>query len=458
MNKLYLPPLLNIHRSFQSSFKWTLAGSVLYESLKVFHCYLLMVFLSSENYGAMGSIFSFIYLMTYVADLGATNSLPAYIQIITKSRQRLSAFLIRYSLLPHLPIALGCASIATYFALTRFPLRPTLLIIPAIIIFEAVRTFLRMLLHTLFKSRHAVIIELIIFFAYIAATWIPTIIYKIPLTLNYIFSLHLIDSVISVTLFVFLILRQYTTTKDTDTTPLHLSFVTVLKARIFNYLLRVSRNLFTSNFLTPLFAIKFGLTSAGIFYFASMFANAIQSVVKSAIGYSGNALLANIKDADHQTKCEAFAILSTKLLTILAPPLVLILTNINHLVTLGTGNNLSGQTLGITMLFVTISFTEFFFILYEQFYVIEEAAQKLFIIKIIELGIFYSFITSNVVQSPVTTVAWLIAIRLVSFVIIATNAWIIWGIRLQPKSVRKIIITCAIIGGVINLGGFLFLQ
>lgn len=424
----------------------------MYETFKVGHCYLLMKAFSQEAYGAVGSIFSFIYLMTYIADLGATNSLPAYIQQITKSRQTLYRFLTHYTLAPHLPIIILSALAATYYAATNLPLKPTLILIPTIIVFEAVRSFLRMLLHTLFKSQAIVTIELTIFFAYLAATWIPVFGFGMPLTLNYIFLLHLIDSLASVALLSLLTIKAAAALPNgADGTHKKTSKLqTIMKSRLFNYLLRVSRNFFTSNFLTPLFAARFGLTSAGIFYFASMFANSIQAIVKSAIGYSGNALLGNIKDADHQTKCEAFSILASRLLGILAPPIFLIATNANHLVRLGSSTQITNQTIGLTLLFILISFTEFFFILYEQFYVIEEAAHKLFFIKIIELAIFYSFITSQITQSPIHMLAWLIVIRMVSFIIIATNAWFTWRIIMRPRGVRSYVIISILLGLSIN--------
>jgi hypothetical protein len=201
--------------------------------------------------------------------------------------------------------------------------------------------------------------------------------------------------------------------------------------------------MFTSNFLTPLFAIKFGLASAGIFYFASTLANAIQAMVKSVIGYSGNALLASIKESGQAAKKEAFNILCQKLIKLTAPFIIFLAINHKAITTLSSAHTVTSHTISLCLLFLIISFSEFFFILYEQFYIIEEAANKLFFFKLLELSIFYGLITSEVISSPVTTLIGLICIRFVSFTIIAINAYYYWHIRPNLKSNLSYLAGCA---------------
>jgi hypothetical protein len=82
--------------------------------------------------------------------------------------------------------------------------------------------------------------------------------------------------------------------------------------RASNYLLRLSRNIFAVHFLTPLFAFQFGLKTAGLFFFASKLAKIVSAVVKLSIGYSGNGLLARVKNQDLETKCAVFYTASLK--------------------------------------------------------------------------------------------------------------------------------------------------
>ena len=326
-----------------------------------------------------------------------------------------------------------------YTHVSNLQLKPFIIIIPLIIVLETIRSFLRMFLHTIFYAKHAVIAELIIFFTYTAVIWLPHLVLNQPITLNSIFIPHLLDSVITVVLFLGFAYRYYQTLPTTpQTEPLSPTLTKrIIVTRLFNYLLRVTRNMFTSNFLTPMFAIKFGLKSAGFFYFASVLANATQAIVKSAIGYSGNALMANLKDSPQQVKKEAFALLSQRLVAILAPIIILIACNYRGIIRLSATDSTTQYTLALSLLFLLISFTEFFFILYEQFYVIEEAANKLFFFKILELAAFYSVISSDAITNPVNTLLSIITIRLISLTCIAINAWILWKISLNISTNKK---------------------
>jgi len=433
-----------ILKQFSRSFRWTLSGSITYETLKVTHCFLLLKLFPATLYGSMGSLFSIIYLTTYIADMGATNSLPPFLHLFTVSRNAFRQFLIHYSLLPHMPIILVCASVATYFSVCKITHLPFLIIIPLVIILETIRTFMRLLLHTTFQARSAVIVELIIFALYLMSIWLPFLCFDYTMTLNHIFIPHLIDSTLTVIIFTFMLKRYYKTRSKTPSElPSNIS-KKLLRVRLFNYLLRVTRNMFTSNFLTPLFAVKFGLASAGLFYFASILANSIQAVIKSVIGYSGNALLANLKQEPQSIKKEAFQALCRKLTNIVAPVVIFLGVNYKTIMKLGASQHPTTHTIALSLLFLTISFSEFFFVLYEQFYIIEEAANKLFYFKLLEISIFMGLIFSSVITSPIATLAGLLAIRLVSFAIISINAYYLWHIKPQFKPNFWYITTCII--------------
>ena len=428
-----------ISKQFHASFKWTLSGSFVYESCKVIHCLLLMKCMPTAMYGTMGSLFSIIYLVTYIADLGATNSLPPFIHLMNKSQENFKVFLLKYSLLPHAPLIIGCAGVATYVAATKFTDLPFLWLIPSIIFLETTRTFLRMLLHATFLTKHVVSIEIAILIAYLAMTWVPVVIFNQPLSLNGIFIPHLIDSLVCVTAFVLLVRSYQRSLPNVPCTLEKTLPKRLLKTRLFNYLLRVTRNMFTSNFLTPLFAWRFGLVSAGTFYIASIVVNALQSVIKSTIWYPGNALLANVKEESQAVKMQAFTCINNKLMSLLAPVIIFIALNIDNIIKLSKQPSITNESIALALLFLLISFAEFFFLLYEQLYIIEEAASKLFLFKLTELIALYVMVRHSIITSPVATLIALIVVRSISFAIIATNAWSTWHIALRFYASRWVI-------------------
>lgn len=429
----------DIQKKFQSGFQWILFGSIMYETGKIVHYFLLFKTLSSIMYGMAGSLFSLIYLTTYMADLGASNSLPPFLHIFKQDKSIFKRFLLFYSLMPHLPILVICATGITIFIAYKFPsiCMSLLICVLLLVILETIRSFLRVLLHITFQAKRAVVTELVIFFAYITIIWVPYFWGKMPLTLERLFFTHLIDSCSSVICLLLLVKAYYVSlpnSNDGESSKFPAKFGRrLVLTRMFNYLLRVSRNMFTSNFLTPFFAIKFGVASAGFFYFASTLVNSMQIVVKSVINYAGGALLASVKDHSQSAKKEAFQTLSQKVMYVIIPVIVMLLVNHRSILKLASLSDPVSNTLVLSFLFFVISFSEFISVLYEQFYIIEEAANRLFFFKLFELVFFYSLIVSDIVTSSVIALLGLIAVRFVSLAIIALSAFQIWGVKLNFK-------------------------
>jgi len=421
----------DLYRQFNKNARWTLCGSICYESLKVIHCFLLLHLLPPTLYGLMGGLFSFIYLTTYIADLGLTNSIPPFLHIFAQSRAAFKRFLIRYSLLPHLPFIIVCACVASVIVWFRYPSAPHGIIVVSLIILETIRSFLRVLLHTTFHARRIVVTELSLFLGfYLLGIWLPYLIFRYPLTLYHLFIPHLIDSALCVGLFVWFSIRYYKTLPVVSEFHFPPSLPKrVISVRLFNYLLRVGRNFFTGNFLTPLFAVRFGLASAGLFYFASVTISAMHAVVKGVISYSGNALLANVKNSTCIVKKDAFNVLCQKLVRIVLPVVLVLAINYKAILRLSASHNTTQYTLSLLLLYCVISFADFFFILYEQFYIIEEAANRLFFFKLFEFVALYAVISSPLVSSPVIVLLGLMCIRFVSFAVIAINAFYLWNIK-----------------------------
>lgn len=441
----------NIQKRFLHGFWWNLAGSISYESLKTIHCFLLLQFLNAQVYGFVGSLFSIVYLATRIADFGATNSIPPFHNLFTRNKQNFKQFLTHYSLIPHLPLILAGAFIVLSLAIKKSDLVSPplyLFVLPTIVVLETIRSFFRQLLHTIFKSKVIVIAELIIFIIYLLVIWIPFL-FGTPLTLNLIFIPHLADSLLALIVFGYMIRKFY---HELPSGKLELPsklWKRLTFTKTHNYLLRISRHMFTSNFLTPLFALKFGLKSAGIFYFASTLASMVQAIIRSLVSYSGGALFANLKDSPQAEKKAAFNLLCEKLVHVIAPVIIFLSINYRAIIRLGSSANMTNVTLSLALLFLIISFTEFFFVLYEQFYIIEEAAGKLFVFKLLELAIFYGLITAGTNESQISTLLSIIVIRFVSFAIIAVNAYYNWRITPNFKANYKFLATSFLVSLII---------
>lgn len=443
-----------VYNRFRRGFLWALGGSITYEALKLVHLFFLFRLLEPSLYGTMGTILGSIYFTMYVADAGVANSLLPFLHLCLKSRQHCKRFLLRYCLLPHFPFIVLCSTVLIFVISARVNLSTLPFVgffIFGITILETMRTFARMFLYATFQARLTVTVEVSFFAFYVLALWIPYIVSSHLITLPYMFAIHALDSLL-VSCFFFYLLRQfYYTLPEMPSAYLADSQALILRnepskasvsmdlfpatlprrlviTRFFNYVLRLSRSFFSSNFLTPLFAVRFGLQSAGIFYFASMVASALYSVVKTSVGYSGSALLAHVKESSLAAKKLVFNELFNKLLYLVIPMATFIIINYHLIVQQNAQHSIAKTTVAFCLLFFFIQFTEFFFMIYEQFYILEEASGKLFLFKAFEMVMFFGFIVTANVASPLITLFGLVMLRLISLFIIAMNAFYLWRI------------------------------
>ncbi|MCB9493590.1 MAG: hypothetical protein H6679_04925 [Epsilonproteobacteria bacterium] len=428
---------------FKYGFKWTLAGSIMYEVVKSFHIFLLFSYMTHASYGIVGALFSLIYLTTYIADFGASNTIPSYASLFTQSRKSFVYTFVHYYLLPNTPFIILCTGLCTYIFLPKFLSTQSSMfwIAPCIIVLETVRSFMRYLLHTIFLNKQVVVIELTLFFLYKASIWFCFFVMGWTLSLELIFFPHFVDSLLCVLLFSVLTVRYVIRLPSTDLTDHDIdqirkaSISKTYAMRICNCILRFARHMFTSNLLTPLFAYKFGLKSAGFFYLSSSFAHSLQSIIRYSVGFSGNALLASLKQSPLSTKKEAFGMLCQSMVNLIAPPTLFLLINYHPIVRLSQRHEVTSITVSLSLIFLLITFTEFFFMIYEQFYIVEQESSKFLLIKLIELGLLYFAFEANPYATPFSILTFLIVIRCIVFAIIASHAFFQW--RLKPRFVTN---------------------
>lgn len=441
-------------QKFHKEFRWNFFGSIFYECIKIIHQVGLMCYLSSSLYGLIGSTFSMIYFSTKIADSGATYTLPPFFNTLIKNRKNFTTLLFNYFLGPQIPIVIITSYITLYLFKQwfnpSFNVIPYLIIIPVLVVLETLRAFLRYLLHFSFKSKLVVCCELFTFTLYVLGIWTGFFSGIWHLSLNLMLLAHLIESTCIVVLFVAFSYQLYRRLDAHESltippkTPQRF-----LHARIFNYFLRLSRELFSSNFITPLFALKFGLQTTGIFYFVGALMSSLQSIVKVSIGYSGNALLANVKDESGFAKTRAFMLLSEKTIKIIIPIVILLTIYGEKLMRFYPVETNIFSVFLLGSIFLIIFISEFFVILYDQFYIVEEASQNLFFIKIAEYLFYYLFVISNNNLSMIELLIRITIIRIASLGLMAYNAHYTWQIKPSFKTKKSYLISCLLAGIVI---------
>lgn len=425
----------NSKTAYSSLFTWNLWGSTVFELLKVLHNVIMLSILPGSDYGLIGTLFAGIYLAARFADIGAAASITPFFNLFVASKKTFRDLFCKRYILPVAPIIFIVGFLATIIAYKKcahVPFSPALWIVPCLVIGESFRSIFRQFLHISFKSRSIILIELIIFIGYLGVVWAP-IFFGFMKTFNatWIFVPYCIDSLVVITLFLCMVMRVYKglPEENSEESLLYVELVKRMwKTRFFNYLTIINRELFTSNMLTPLFAVKFGLKQAGIFYFASMLARSLYGIIRSTITYPGNALLAHVKNKNISEKREAFKLVSTQVILIITPILVCLGYNFKKLAAMSTSAHCSDTITMFSVIYFVITFSELFFILYEQFYILEEASAKLFMFKGIEIILFYGLIACNASLSPLLLLIGIILLRLFTFLGVALNGFYQWGI------------------------------
>lgn len=379
----------------------------------------------------MGYMFSIIYLTISIADSGFTHSLPPYLQTFTRSQQLFKKLFIPYFVAQFL-IFTGAACIATGIAHTTYPLLASpffTFIIPALIILEGVRASLRFFLHTLFVTQSTMMIELTLTTTMLAAIWYPYVTTGTPPTLTTIFIPYLVSSIIAVIALLANLYRTYQTLQvRTELPDDHTGlWYRITTTRILNFTaIHLAKQLFSTNFLITIFSATIGLEKTGALKCASYVADALRSIVKSTVGFSGNALLAYHKHATLAAKRTAFYWIGQKFYQLYTPVISFLATT--YLIFTIAPHQLDTiqSTIIYAMLFVGIGLMDHLFYMYEQFYMVEEQAAKLFYIRSIEWVLLSLVFHYHNPHNIIATLTLLILIRAISLSALIYHAYLHW--------------------------------
>ncbi|MBX9831278.1 hypothetical protein K2X40_04945 [Candidatus Babeliales bacterium] len=404
---------------------YALWGSTLFELMALAHRLALFALLEPKTYGYLVSILSIIHVGNHVADFGASNSIPALFNHFLSSKKNFRTMLFNVTLAPHLPLALATGFIVAFFAGSLFKSSATpqhQLMIMTLVVLETMQGFLRRFLYTAQKTKEVVCTELGLFLMRAGTVWFVYFALARQITVMTILYSHLLESIVMLACFIVLMRTLYAPLPEEDGSVPRAFDWSFVSTKFFNYLLRLSRNIFSTSFLTPLFAVSYGLECARIFHFAGKFAHSLLSVIKITVGYAGGGLLVKTQQDSAPQKASSFSQLNQTLLGVLVPALMLFVGNFYFMSGISTHIN----TCLLSLLFLLLSISEGFFILYENLFIINHATHKLFFLKISELGILYALVHFMHTSSPTFFLASIICLRMSTLALVAQHAYRTW--------------------------------
>lgn len=282
-----------IHRFFVRSIGWNALEAIAYHALLTMHHAALFMVLPRTEYGAVGALFSLLYLSIYLVDLGFDGTLAPFFHLWGASKTSARRFLIINILLTLSCIPLLLGGLFLFWYTTGYcptAMTPSVFCIMAflLVIKLTMRSF-KHLLYLLFENTLITTVEVSRLALYIAIIWLLFWRgYNLDATAR--LSPLIITSLLGLAIYASTLWYWYQRLPDNHSQPI--DWQRIAKVRFFSYSNAVGPLLFSSNFLVPLFAAQFGTSCAALLKFASTISHALTTTLYRAFAHSGRAVFA----------------------------------------------------------------------------------------------------------------------------------------------------------------------
>ncbi len=401
---------------------------------------MLYTILSGETYGVIGTLFSTIYLGIAVLDLGITRAIPSFINEFTISQSLFKKFLLNIVGLQALIFFAGGTIVGiiwhTYFITHHVHAQIPVAIILIIVMSEGIRMLLRVMLYNVAYYRITMIIDLLVMILYLMLVWIPYALHAQLPTCNSVFIPYASTSVLATSAFLWSLVVYKGRLSDEFRVMPHSIWRRIWHIRIQSYLLEISsKGMFTGNLLVTLFAIRGGFVSAGVLKCASYIADGLKGILHATIGFSGNALLANIKSHAVEYKQQAFSLMSRTGFSIIMYSSFFVILSWYTLINYQNTGSLASLLPPLALFLILNSF-EHMSSVYQQYYTMEEKLLPLLMIRAVELCAWVVLLTF--ITNSFYTLCGFLVIRIVGLCGIGSIAYRQFGIFPSLLSTRNI--------------------
>lgn len=421
------------------SMAWNTLEAVFYQGLLLAHQLLLFQCVGRSEYGLIGALFSFTYLVVTLINFGFDISLAPFFKTATKNKHNFKAIFF-VQLIPEYFLIATIFIIAMIFKpyfphdwAARYQLTNALIIgLMLLALFESTKKTFRAILHHAFLNHKTAFVEIATIVCYTAMVW-GCYCMGSPLSLPVIFVPMIITSGFCCLALGWHTAQLYRRLPDplshgTDE-RLPMAFqLRILKNRFFNFLNQASHMIFSSNFLVPFFALQFGLQQASILKLVSTIVYCITIILQKVFGISSASMLSHIKESSLDNKRATFAIISNRLNQTLMAIAIFFILNFNTVISWSAAIS-NRQTWHLLYLFFIISFSENLFIAYEKFYITEEKADYLFIFNLIVMCLMGSMLYHAHSVAPLALLIAIIAIRILAFLGLSALSFYHWQLR-----------------------------
>jgi|SRR5579872_613095 len=411
------------------SIYWNSFESISYQLILCLHQAAIFYILSSQEYGMVGVLFSTVYAIGSMANLGLDTALGSWWAVALKGKKSFCTLVIS-QLIPQIIVAVILAITIVYFYPVDSRIEYSLLFfLGALAVQESIKKSLKICMYLLFANHIVAPTEVLLITIYTAIVWLLYYWYG-TLSLHTIFIPMIVTTTMSILVYAYHLHSIYKDLSNEDT-PASISLREIALIRASNYATQLTHLIFSGNILIPLFAHRFGLTIAGSLKFIDTIAYSIGTIMRKVVGTTGQALFAHTKSMEKKVQAALFASITNQAYQIIYVLLIFFLINgtkVNHSTILNIG-------MGAAILYGLLILTENIFYVYEQFFVTHDRAYYSALFNGVSFLLTYALLYgANVPLSTLLIILVFIRIVVLSVLELVTRA--AWGaksnLRVQP--------------------------
>lgn len=424
--------------SFFTAISWNVLNVFLYKIILQTHQACLFLAISQELFGFSGTLFSTIYFLISITNIGFDYFIITHHQNYTYSKENFK------KLLPLFMVRLACSglALATLFIVNQFTnIKPIqfllsqasmsmLIILIVIFLCESIKKSLDILAQMSFLQKSITLFDISTLLIYLGCVWGAYFVTG-SITLYIIFIPMGIISILECVLLFLRLCKYYNTLPPGVTqTPITLPTPqTIAQQQAINYLNQITKALFSPNFFIIILAYNLGMSKAG---YIKLFTDTIillYMLLNRSFGLPSAALFSSViqkNPLSHEAIKRTFIQITNWYIQFLyALGITLMAIMIPYLVAQST---LSTAIALNILLFVFAGFVEYLIISYEKWYLTQNKAWILALINTASL-IPYAILLYCFQSIPPTLIlAPIVGIRLCTIVIIIYTTYRQWNI------------------------------
>jgi len=425
-----------VFHSFLTAISWNILNLFLYKIILQVHQACLFLVISQELFGLSGTLFSTIYFLISITNVGFDYFIITHHSSYTHSKKTFK------KLLPIFIVRVGCSALALLllFTINQFtPIKPLHFLIsqtsPAllallILIFlsESIKKSLDILAQMSFLQKSITLFDLSTLLIYLAFVW-GSYFASGTITLYTIFIPMGMISILEC-LLLFFRLRQYYDTLPAATTSITLPTKRIIMhQQAINYLNQITKALFSPNFFIIILAYNLGMSKAGYIKLFTDIIILLYMLLNRSFGLPSAALFSSVIQQNplspEAIKKTFLKITNWYIQFLYALGITLCAIMIPYLMAQST---VPAAIAFNIIVFVFAGFIEYLIISYEKWYLTQNKAWILATINTLSLIPYAALLCSTYLISPVLILTPIVAIRLCTLIIIIYITYRRWNI------------------------------